>query len=63
MVITYGPGKVMTFANGLPRLSNKRVKEIIDLYIKVDLDQFSTEKIDTDSADPILYKLRDMILG
>ncbi len=66
MVIIYRPAKDITLADGLSRLLDKRVEEAIDLNIKVDFVQFSTEKLtqilQATSADSILCKLKDTIL-
>lgn len=56
----------MLLADGLPRLPNKKNKEVIDLNIKVDFVQFSTEKLtqirQATNANPILCELRARIL-
>lgn len=44
MVIKYRPSKEMLLTDGLSRLPNKKNKEVIDLNIKVNFVQFSTEK-------------------
>lgn len=66
MVIKYRPGKEMLLADGLSRLPNKKNKEVIDLNIKVDFVQFSTEKLtqirQATNANPILCELRARIL-
>ena len=57
MVIKYRPGKEMLLVDGLSRLTNRKNKEVIDLDIKVDFVQFSTEKLtqicQATNADPI----------
>ena len=72
MVIKYRPGKEMLLADGLSRLPNnnkkqkknkkQKNKEVIDLDVKVDFVQFSTEKLtqirQATNADPILCELR-----
>ena len=59
MVIKYRPGNEMLLADGLSRLLSK---EVIDLDIKVDFMQFSTEKLtqirQATNADPILCELK-----
>ncbi len=64
--IIYRPGKEMTLADGFSRLSNKKTKEGINLNVRVDFVQFSTEKLtqihQATKADPILCKLRETIL-
>ena len=63
MVIKYRPGKL---ADGLSRLPNRKNKEVIDLYVKVDFVHLSTEKLtqirQATNADPILCELRVRIL-
>lgn len=44
MNITYHIGKEMILADGLSRFPNKR-KNAIDLDIKIDFVQYSTEKL------------------
>ena len=66
MVIKYRLDNEMLLADGLSRLPSKKDKEVIDLDIKVDLVQFSTEKLtqirQATNADPILCKLKVWIL-
>ena len=66
MVIKYQPGQEMLLADELSRLPNKKKQEVIDLDIKVDFVQFSTEKLtqihQATNADPILWELRIQIL-
>ena len=66
MVIKYWPGNEILLADGLSRLPSKKNKEVIDLDIKVDLVQFSTEKLTQTcqaiNADPILCELKMWIL-
>ena len=66
MVIKYRPGKEMLQADGLSRLPNNNKKEVIDLDVKVDFVQFSTEKLTrirrVTNADPILCELSVRIL-
>ena len=64
MVIKYRPGKEMP--DGLSRLPNRKNKKVIDLDVKVDFVQFSTEKLtqirQATNADPILCELMVRIL-
>ena len=64
--IIYRPGKEMTLADGFSRLPNKKTKEEINLNVRVDFVQFSTEKLtqihQATKADPILCELRKTIL-
>lgn len=57
----------MLLADGLSRLPNERKKEVIDLDIKVDFVQFSTEKLtlirQATDDDPILLELKMWILN
>ena len=57
--IIYRPGKEMT-------LANKKTKEEINLNVRVDFVQFSTEKLtqihQATKADPIFCELRETIL-
>ena len=66
MVIKYLPGSEMLLADGLSRLPSKKNKEVIDLDIKVDFVQFSTEKLtqirQATNADPTLCELKVRIL-
>ena len=66
MVIKYRPGSEMLLADGLSRLPSKKNKEVIDLDIKVDFVQFSTEKLtqirQATNADPTLCELKVRIL-
>ena len=63
--IIYRPGKEMTLADGFSRLPNKKTKEEINLNVRVDFVQFSTEKLtqihQATKADPILCELRETI--
>lgn len=45
MIIAYRPGKEMSLADVFSRLPNKRLKEAIDLDIKVYFVQFSAQKL------------------
>ena len=51
---------------GFFRLPNKRVKDTIDLGIKINFVQFSAQKLaeiqQATNAESTMYKLRDMIL-
>ena len=64
--IIYRLGKEMTLADRFSRLSNKKTKEEINLNVRVDFVQFSTEKLtqihQATKADPILCELRETIL-
>ena len=64
--IIYLPGKEMTLADGFSRLPNKKTKEEINLNVRVDFVQFSTEKLtpihQATKNDPILCELRETIL-
>ena len=67
MVIKYRPSKEMLQADGLSILpNNNKNKDVIDLDVKVDFVQFSTEKLtqirQATNADPILCELRVRIL-
>ena len=66
MVIKYRPGSEMLLADGLSRLPRKKNKEVIDLDIKVDFVQFSTEKLtqirQATNADSTLCELKVRIL-
>ena len=63
--IIYRPGKEMTPADGFSRLPNKKTKEEINLNVRVDFVQFSTENLtqihQATKADPILCELRETI--
>ena len=56
----------MTLADGFSRLPNRKTKEEINLNVRVDFVQFSTEKLtqihQATKADPILCELRETIL-
>ena len=56
----------MTLADGFSRLPNKKTKEEINLNVRVDFVQFSTEKLtqihQATKADPILCELWETIL-
>ena len=64
--IIYCPGKEMSLADGFSWLPNKKTKEEINLNVRVDFVQFSTEKLtqihQATKADPILCELRETIL-
>ena len=64
--IIYRPGKERTLVDGFSRLRNKKTKEEINLNVRVDFVQFSTEKLtqihQATKADPILCELRETIL-
>ena len=64
--IIYRPGKEMTLADRFSLLPNKKTKEEINLKVRVDFVQFSTEKLtqihQATKADPILGELRETIL-
>ena len=66
MTITYRPGKEMLLADGLSRLPYKKNKVEIDLDIKVDFVQFSTEKLtqirQATNEDATLRDLKEQIL-
>ena len=66
MTIVYRPGKEMTLADGFFRLPNKKIREVINVDIRVDFVQFSMEKLtpihQETNADPTLCELREMIL-
>ena len=66
MVIKYRPGNEMLLADGLSWLPSEKNKELIELDIKVDLVQFSTEKLtqirQAINANPILCELKVRIL-
>ena len=62
----YCPGKEMTLVDGFSRLPNKKTEEEIELNVRVDFVQFSTEKLTqihkATNADPILCEFRETIL-
>ena len=64
--IIYRPGKEITLADGFSQLPNKKTKEEINLNVRVDFAQFSTEKLtqihQATKADPIHCELRETIL-
>ena len=64
--IIYRPGKEMTLADGFSRLPNKKTKEEINLNVRMDFIQFSTEKLtqilQARKADAIRCELRKTIL-
>ena len=66
MVIKYQRGKEMLLVDGLSRLPNKKNKEVIDLDLKVNFMQFSTEKLaqirQETNTNLTLCDLRDRIL-
>ena len=60
------PSKEMTLAEGFSRLPNKKTNQEINLNVRVDFVQFSSEKLtqihQATKADPILCELRETIL-
>ena len=64
--IIYRPGKEIILADGFSRLPNKKIKEEININVRVDFVQFFIEKLtqihQATKADPILCELRETIL-
>ena len=64
--IIYRPGKEKTLADGFSRLPNKKTKEEINVNVRTDFVQISTEKLtqinQATKADPILCEFRETIL-